>query len=327
MGINRRDFLKLSAGSGLLLATDVTPSYAAPKHLPHDAVGILYDATLCIGCKSCMVNCKEYNSVPDGALYQKDGSIPYEHITPNQIYDAPKDLSSKTLNIIKAYKSGTGENKDTEEDGYSFIKMHCLHCIDPACASVCPVAALHKDPNTGVVSYDKEKCIGCRYCQIACPFGIPKFEWETATPRIVKCQLCHHRYKDGGYSACCEFCPTGASIFGKVKDLREEAKRRLTLDPGSYYNYPLQTVDSPKKMPKEVSPYNNHIYGMEEAGGTQYLMMAGVPFNKLGLNPNVTSQAYPDLTWDYIVKIPWLIGGLIIAGAASHLATREKSVD
>ena len=325
MAINRRDFLKLSAGSGLLLASDVTPSFAASKHLPNDAVGILYDATLCIGCKSCMVNCKKYNSVPGGALHLIDGNIPYEHITPNEIYDAPSDLSFKTLNIIKTYKSGTGENKDTDVNGYSFIKMHCFHCIDPACASVCPVAALHKDPNNGVVSYDSTKCIGCRYCQIACPFGIPKFEWEKASPSIVKCQLCHHRYKDGGYSACCEFCPTGASVFGKVVDLREEAKRRLSLTPGTYYDYPLKRVDSSMTMPKKVSTYYDHIYGLEEAGGTQYLLMAGVSFDKLGLNPNVTSQAYPELTWDYIVKIPWLIGALIIAGAASHIATRGKS--
>ncbi len=325
MGIDRRDFLKLSAGSGLLLASDVTPSFAASAHLPHDAVGILYDATLCIGCKSCMVNCKKYNSIQGGALYQKDGSIPYEHITPNKIYDAPSDLSSKTLNIIKTYKSGTGENKDTDANGYSFVKMHCLHCLDPACASVCPVAALHKDPDTGVVSYDSEKCIGCRYCQVACPFGIPKFEWENASPSIVKCQLCHHRFKDGGYSACCEFCPTGASIFGKVTDLRKEAKRRLTLTPGTYYDYPQKTVNSSMTMPKKVSNYYDHIYGMDEAGGTQYLLMAGVSFDKLGFNPNITSKAYPELTWDYIAKLPWLIGALVIAGAAGHLATRDKT--
>ena len=325
MGINRRDFLKLSAGSGLLLASDVTPSFAASKPLPPDAVGILYDATLCIGCKSCMVNCKKYNSIPGGALYKKGRGIPYEYITPNKIYDAPKDLSSTTLEIIKTYKSGTGENKDTAVNGYSFVKMHCFHCVDPACASVCPVGALHKDPKNGVVSYDKTKCIGCRYCQMACPFSIPKFEWESASPYIVKCQLCHHLYKDGGYSACCKFCPTGASIFGKVTDLRAEAKRRLSLKPGTYYDYPVKRVDSSESMPKKVSAYYDHVYGLDEAGGTQYLLMAGVSFDKLGFNPRITSEAYPDLTWHYIVKIPWLIGALLIAGTACRIATRDKS--
>ena len=158
----------------------------------------------------------------------------------------------------------------------------------------------------------------------ACPFGIPRFEWEKATPSIVKCQLCQHRYKEGGYSACCEFCPTGASIFGRVVDLQEEAKRRLTLTPGTYYDYPLKTLDSSAKMSKKVSNYFQHIYGLEEAGGTQYLLMAGVSFDKLGINPNVTSKAYPELTWSYIVKVPWLIGALLIAGAVTHIATRDK---
>jgi len=325
MGINRRDFMKLSAGSGLLLASDVTPSFAASTPLPPDAVGILYDATLCIGCKSCMVNCKKFNSIPGGALYKKGRGIPYDYITPNRIYDAPKDLSSTTLEIIKTYKNGTGENKDTAVNGYSFVKMHCFHCVEPACASVCPVGALHKDPKNGVVSYDSTKCIGCRYCQMACPFGIPKFEWESASPSIVKCQLCHHRYKDGGYSACCEFCPTGASIFGKVTDLKAEAKRRLSLKPGTYYDYPQKRVDSSVTMPKKVSAYYDHVYGLDEAGGTQYLLMAGVSFDKLGFNPRITSETYPDLTWEYIVKIPWLIGALLIAGAACRFATRDKS--
>lgn len=326
MAMNRRDFLKVSAGSGLLLASDPATGLAAsPKPLPPDAVGILYDATLCIGCKSCMVNCKKYNSVPGGALEQKDGSIPYEFATPEKIYDAPAELSDKTLNIIKAYRSGTGLNKDAVDNGYSFVKQHCLHCIDPSCASVCPVGALYKDKVNGVVKYDKEKCIGCRYCQVACPFGIPKFEWSSNSPRIVKCQLCNHRYQEGKYSACCEFCPTGASIFGKVTDLREEAKRRLALKPGSYYDYPQQTVDSAQKMPKMVAGYFNHVYGMDEAGGTQYLLMAGVPFDKLGFNPRITDQAYPDLTWSYIVKVPWLIGALLIAGSALHITTKNKN--
>lgn len=327
MGINRRDLIKLSAGSGLLLATNVTPAFAAKKSLPPQAVGILYDATLCIGCKSCMVNCKKYNSMEGGPLYSESHGIPYEYDTPEKIYDAPADLSDKTLSIIKKYQSGTGVNKDNVSNGYSFIKQHCLHCIDPACASVCPVGALHKDPGNGVVSYDQDKCIGCRYCQMACPFGVPKFEWENASPKIVKCQLCHHRYRDGGYSACCEFCPTGASIFGRVEDLRAEAQRRLTLEPGTYYDYPVQTVTSRKKLPTRVSTYISRVYGLNEAGGTQYLLLAGVPFERLGFNPNITDQAYPDLTWEYISKVPALIVALLIAGTASYFITRRKTDD
>lgn len=326
MAINRRDFLKVTAGSGVLLAAGATSCQAAspPKAVSSEAVGILYDATLCIGCKSCMVNCKKYNSMPGGPLYT-DGSIPYEHMTPDEIYDAPTDLSEKTLNIIKSYKNGSGENKDQEIDGFSFIKNHCLHCLDPACASVCPVAALYKDPVTGAVLYDKDKCIGCRYCQVGCPFGIPKFEWQSNSPKIVKCQLCSHRFADGGYSACCEFCPTGASVFGKVSELREEANRRLKLEVGKYYDYPLNKVDSSARVPKKVTKYVDHIYGLNEAGGTQYLMMAGVSFDKLGFNPRIADTNYPDLTWGYIKKIPVLIMALLIAGAAGHQFTKRNN--
>ena len=321
MAINRRDFLKVSAGSSLLLASNVSLAEAAPKPLSPDALGILYDATLCIGCKSCMVNCKKYNSMEGGALYEEDRGVPYEY-SPDRIYDAPTTLSDKTLNIIKAYRNGTGLNKDQAVDGFSFVKNHCLHCVNPACVSVCPVAALVKDPVTGVVSYDAHKCIGCRYCQIACPFNIPKFEWDEASPKIVKCQLCHHRYAEGKYAACCEFCPTGASIFGKVVDLREEAKKRLGLKPGDEYAYPVKRVDSGETLTQKVPHYTEKVYGLTEAGGTQYMLMAGVPFDKLGFNPRITDDAYPDLTWKYIKKVPILIGALLVAGTVTHFITR-----
>jgi Fe-S-cluster-containing dehydrogenase component len=327
MAINRRDFLKVTAGSGLLLASGVSPAMAGPKPLAPDAVGFLYDATLCIGCKSCMVNCKKYNSVPGGALYEPGRTIPYERISADEIYDAPLELSAKSLSIIKAYKNGTGLEQNAVENGFSFVKNNCMHCLDPACVSVCPVGALLKDPGSGAVTYDQDKCIGCRYCQVACPFGVPKFQWESTSPKIVKCQLCHHRYKDGGIAACCEFCPTGASIFGPVTELRAEAQRRLTLKFGSDYYFPTSTVASSNRLPKKVSKYLDHVYGLTEAGGTQYLLLAGVPFDLLGFNPDITDQTYPDLTWAYIRKLPVLIGALLVGGAASYYFNRDRKGD
>lgn len=327
MAVNRRNFLKIAAGSGLLLAADAVPiqALADEKPLSPKAVGILYDATLCIGCKACMVNCKKYNQLPGGALSDLPaGDKPYEYGGPNNIYDMPQELSAKTLNIIKAYKSGTGLNKDRPENGFSFVKQHCMHCLDPACASVCPVAALKKDPASGVVTYDKTRCIGCRYCQTACPFGIPMFEWPTASPQIRKCQLCNHRMSEGKYAACCEFCPTGASIFGPVADLRAEAKKRMTLKPGDSYDYPVKTVDANFKLTRPVSGYINHIYGLKEAGGTQFLLLAGVPFDRLGFNPRITEECYPDRTWDYISHVPILIGLLLAAGTTSYYVTRDR---
>jgi Fe-S-cluster-containing dehydrogenase component len=327
MAINRRDFLKFSAGAGLMLTAGATPGRAATvPQLPKDAVGILYDSTLCIGCKSCMVNCKLANSEPGGALYHQEtaGKVPYEYPQGDKIYDAPQRLTAKTLCVIQAYK---GEEKATAGDPgtqkFSFIKNHCLHCIEPACVSVCPVAALQKNPETGIVTYNKNKCFGCRYCQVACPFGIPMYEFEKASPSVVKCQLCNHRYAQGKYSACCEFCPTGASIFGKVTDLREEAKRRLALKAGDTYAYPVKRVDGAERTEQVVAGYVDHVYGLEEAGGTQYLFLAGVPFDKLGFNPKITKQVYPDFTWEYVSHVPVLIGSLLVAGTITRLVTQK----
>ena len=108
MAINRRDFLKFSAGAGLMVTAGATPTQAAPRgQLSPEAVGILYDATLCIGCMSCMVNCKKANAEPGGALYHKEtaGTIPFEFPRGGDaIYDTPHQLSDKTLCVIKAYR-------------------------------------------------------------------------------------------------------------------------------------------------------------------------------------------------------------------------------
>jgi len=192
--MERRDFLKLTAASGLLIAADALPTRASgAKELPPDAVGLLYDATLCIGCKSCMVACKQVNSVQGGALWTEGMTAPpYEFTGGLKIWDAPDQLSGRTLNLIQMYRNGNGTAKD-DPGGYSFVKRQCMHCLEAGCVSACPVSAMLKDPRTGVVTYDKDACIGCRYCFVACPYNIPKFEWDKAFPQIRKCQLCHHR--------------------------------------------------------------------------------------------------------------------------------------
>lgn len=316
MEIKRRDFLKIAAGGGLMLAasSQQADARASQERLP-DALGILYDATVCIGCKACVSACKQYNDMPP------------EFSSPDKLWDNPLDLSSKTLNVIKLYQDGNASSKDQEAGGYSYVKRHCMHCVDPACESACPVSALKKDPTTGIVGYDKNACIGCRYCQIACPYNIPKFEWDDPFPQIRKCQLCDHRIAEGKYSACCEFCPTGASIFGRVEDLMEEAKKRLTYEPDTYQSYPIGRVDSTDRVERKVTPYHGRMYGEREGGGTQYLLLANVPFERLGL-PTLSDRpiaARSEGLQHAIYK--WMISPIVFLGGLLYLVhknTKEK---
>jgi Fe-S-cluster-containing dehydrogenase component len=211
---------------------------------------MLYDATLCIGCKACVVACREANQMP---VESSTG-----------LWDDPGDLSGSTRNLISLYRDGNES---------SFFKSQCMHCIDPACVSACMLGALHKT-KWGVVAYDKDACVGCRYCQIACPFNVPKFQWASATPQIVKCELCRHRLAEGKEPGCTTVCPTKAVIFGKRSELLAEAHRRLQANPERY-------------VPK--------VYGEHDAGGTAVLYLSAVPFEKLGL-PAIGEQAAPALS-------------------------------
>lgn len=345
MPVSRRGFLKGIAGTSAVLATGIHSAEASmSKELPPEAVGLLYDATLCIGCKSCMVNCKTANSVPGGALYKEKivsgladsllctatpdaapmKSPPYETktIKGNEgIWDAPRNLSGDTLSIVKAYRNGTGVKKDSPTDGHAFFKQQCLHCITPACASVCPAGAFIKDPKHGAVYYEAYRCIGCRYCQIGCPFNVPRYEWGATWPEVRKCQLCRHRFKEGKYSACAESCPTGATVFGRVTDLREEAARRFAAKPGTMYRFPIRTVRSEERTERAITGYADRIYGLKEAGGTQNIMLSGISFDLLGFSKDIPLSALPDLTWAYIAKIPWVFLGVFLGGTTLHAVT------
>jgi Fe-S-cluster-containing dehydrogenase component len=316
MGISRRDFFKVSAAGGAMAAAALAPASATAREtnarLP-EAVGILYDATVCVGCKACMVACKEYNH------------LPAERSASTRLWDDPRDLSAKTYNIVKLYKNGTGRIKDQEQDGYSFIRRFCMHCVDPSCVSACPVGALYKDPQSGIVQYNKDNCIGCRYCQIACPYNIPKFEWDTAFPQIRKCQMCAHRIAAGEYPACCEFCPNGGSVFGDVRDLLKEAKRRLALKPGEIGAYPLHRVDVGEMRFRVVTPYQNHIFGEKDGGGTQVIMLAGVPFQRLGLPmlPESSQASHSETLMHTLYK--GMIGPYAVLGVLFYLVFRHTT--
>ena len=223
---------------------------------------ILTDLTRCVGCEACVRACREANGLSQ---------------------DAPADrLSGDSLTAVE------------HRDGVH-VRRQCMHCLDPACVSVCPVEALHKTPE-GAVVYEASRCIGCRYCMIGCPFGIPKYEWDEPLPVVKKCTLCfEERVSRGEQPACTAACPAGATIFGDRDDLIVEARGRIQQDPQRY-------VD--------------RIYGLEEAGGTSVLYLSAVPFEQLGFKTMLRSDPYPRLTWAALSKIPNVVGvgGVLLVG-------------
>lgn len=314
MKMKRRDFLKGAAGGLALLSLDGQGAQARTvEALPPDALGILYDSTLCVGCNSCMAACKEANSMEP------------EQVGGQQLWDNPQDLSASTLNIIKQYSSGTGTQKDVVENGYAFIKRQCLHCLDPSCVTACPVSALTKNKSTGIVQYNKDACIGCRYCQVACPYNIPKFQWGEPYPEIVKCQLCSHLIAKGGISACCSCCPTGASLFGPVAKLLEETRRRLQMKAGRQYEFPVSSIDSGKTHVFVAPNYVHHVYGQEELGGTQVMYMSAVPFEKLGL-PNFPQESFVSMASGIQYAIyKGMVYPLVVLAGLIFVAKRNKN--
>ncbi len=279
MPLSRREFLKKAGiGAGVLAATATPRSARAAPLEANDSASMLYDASLCVGCRACQTACKRRSNLP--------------HVTdPQNLYEMPSDLNADTWTIIQLYQ---------DDDGESFVKHQCMHCIDPACVSVCPVAALQKT-NTGPVIYKGERCIGCRYCMAACPFGIPKSQWEKALPLIQKCDFCADRQATGQAPACGEACPTGALIYGTRKEMLTIAKGRLKEDPS----------------------YIQHIYGETEAAGTSMLYIAKVGFEKLGF-PEVDDTDFAKITWPYMIAVPGVIGVMVTLSTAIYFYTHRN---
>jgi Fe-S-cluster-containing dehydrogenase component len=267
MKISRRNALKTVAAAGAAVAI-AEPAGARVARAPGaDDHAMLFDATLCVGCRACQSACKEANGLPPDARTIQGG-----------VYDAPLDLNGTTKNVIKLASQG---------EATAYVKAQCMHCADASCVSVCMAGALHYDEKRiGVVAYNDVTCVGCRYCQVACAFNVPKFEWNkalplpvSAQPKIVKCELCRQRpEKDGKWPgpACCEACPRGAVIWGPRAALLREAKARIQARPGAYFE--------------------DRVYGERDGGGTHvlYLSPKALSFAALGL-PGLPDEPLPEM--------------------------------
>ena len=263
----------------------------------------LVDITKCIGCRACQVACKQWN--------EREGE--HTELEPGLGFQNPITLSAKTYTLITYH-----ELPDEKAPGglnYLFTMRRCLHCLDPACASACPTTALDRQPD-GPVSYDANKCIGCRYCIWACPWGVPTAEWDSLAPKIQKCTHCADRsdqplpitrngqgfsqaestgYRDKiATPACVKACPADCLRFGTREDMLQEAHKRISIHPDKY-------VD--------------HIYGEKEAGGTSVLYLSSVPFEKLGF-PDVGEKPFPAFSKMALHVVPpaVMVVGSLLAG-------------
>jgi len=286
MKVGRREFLKLGAATaGAVAGVTAKPSGARAAAPDEPCVSMLYDATKCIGCRACQTVCRERLGLEPTS--DADG-----------LYDQPTDLSSISPTIISQYV-------DEDSADWSFVKHQCMHCLDPACASACLVNALERMPD-GQVVYDVGKCIGCRYCMIACPFEVPTFEYDRAVPAIRKCDFCYDLTGEGEATRCASVCPTGAITCGDRADLIAQARARI--------------YDEPDR-------YESHVYGEEEVGGTAALYIAGVSFDKLGLPTNLPNTPIPNLTKGFLNSVPLVILLWAAFGTGLHrFAERREAV-
>ena len=268
MKLSRRTFFKVNAVGAAALVAAPGSACAAPAVVSPQARGVLVDTTRCIGCRACEAACAEANDLdePEGA-------------GDDVVFTRTRDTDERTFTVVNRVPPAAPA---PDAVPVRFVKTQCMHCVDPACVSACPTRALEKSPE-GPVTYTGSRCLGCRYCMVACPFDGPRFEYDKAEPYVRKCTFCAARQADGRMPACAEVCPTGALQFGRRANLLEEARTRIYQHPGRYVR---------------------HIYGEHEAGGTSWLYISDVPLESLGLKAGLRNAPYPELTATALSAVP-----------------------
>ena len=293
MSINRRGFLKVSAAAAAGCVGGAVDAQGN-EHFSGwpDRYGMLTDTTICIGanCRKCEEACKKVNGLSEDDLDLSD----------NSVFDRERRPNAENFTIVNRYFD------PSDSDVPIYVKDQCRHCNEPACASACLVNAFTKTPE-GPVTYNKDVCIGCRYCMVACPFDIPAYEYFNALdPKIRKCTMCYDLVKDGKIPACANICPKEAITFGKRSDLINLAREKI------------------RKYPDR---YNPRIFGEDEAGGTSWLYLAGTDFANLGFPTDLGCKPYPELTRGFLSAVPMVltIWPALLVGLYKFSQHREKS--
>ncbi len=282
MSTNRRDFIKLAGVAGLAAATGgqtARASHGAP--ISDDVLGVLVDIPKCIGCRRCEFACKQaaQQAAEKRAEKLEAGNAMFSTFSANDERkqaarfepDAMETFENKSVFERERLRRPeprchTKINRyDNPKDSANpiYTKVNCLHCNVPACVSACLVGAFRKIEQ-GPVLYDVWKCMGCRYCLVACPFAIPTYEYDNLfTPQVRKCTLCadegnllcddEGNFDESKVPACIKACPQDVMTFGKRSELLKIAHEKIHGKPDEYLD---------------------HIYGEHEAGGTSWLYLA-----------------------------------------------------
>jgi len=246
---------------------------------PTEFYGILYDSTRCVGCQTCENVCAEAHNLPSPTDIPESGVI--------------RNTDENRRTVVNSFSTTKGE---------VFIKKQCMHCNEPACTAACLTQAMYKTKE-GPVIWRGDKCMGCRYCMVSCPFDVPKFEYNSPNPKITKCDMCYDRIKEGKIPVCAENCPAEAITFGTRRSLLAEARKRIVENPGVY-------VD--------------HIYGEDEAGGTGEMYVTPVGINELGFKTNLQMESYPALSKGFLYSVPSVFVLLPVLLLGVHEATKTK---
>ncbi|MBI5508565.1 MAG: 4Fe-4S dicluster domain-containing protein [Deltaproteobacteria bacterium] len=212
---NRREFIELvGAGSGLLLVAcgPVPPPPGAQAKDDYDWTkhywAYAVDTAKCIGCCACMRACRAENDVPE--QYFRTWVERYRIMAGGEVH---VDVAAKDDHVFEKPAEGGDVVKAF------FVPKLCNHCEKSVCNQVCPVGAAYNTKD-GVVLVDRKHCIGCGYCVQACPYGSRYIHPQLHV--ADKCTLCYHRITKGMLPACVHACPTGARIFGDLKDPKGE---------------------------------------------------------------------------------------------------------
>ena len=269
MEFSRRRFIKLAGVAGATGMAGRPVAAEASAFLGVDTPAVLVDTTRCVGCRGCEAACSEANALPEPVLAGQEA-----------VFETLRTTDPRTFTVVNRSAAKTGKDGEPR-----FAKRQCMHCLDPACASACLAKALEKTA-AGPVEYHPGRCLGCRYCMVACQFDIPKFDFDSPNPYIHKCTFCADRQRQGLLPACTSVCPTGALQVGRRVTLREVARTRIYQNPDKY---------------------GHHVYGENEAGGTSWLYITDVPFDTLGFRTDPGPTSPPELTRTALAAVPLVL--------------------